>query len=96
MLREVLTIAGPTPENGISGPAVKEWCIDTAAVDPLTKSMLVSCEDGWLHRWSMVSNSFTQRIRLTSGIAESYTPTAIGADGAVYAINNAVLFSIAR
>jgi hypothetical protein len=28
--------------------------------------------------------------------AESYTPTAIGADGAVYAVNNAVLFSVAR
>lgn len=96
ILREVLTIAGITPENGISGPAVKEWCINTAAVDPLTKSVLANSEDGWLYRWSLVTNTFTQRIQLTSGIAESYTPTAIGADGAVYAINNAVLFSIAR
>ena len=72
MLREVLTIAGPTPESGISGPAVKEWSIDTAAVDPLTKSVLANGEDGWLHRWIMVSNSFTQRIRLTSGIAQRH------------------------
>jgi hypothetical protein len=95
IMKEVLAIAGPTFETG-STVAVKEWCINTAAVDPLTKSILVNSEDGFLYRWSLASNSFTQRIRLTSGIAESYTPTAIGADGAVYAVNNAVLFSIAK
>ena len=95
IMKEVLTIAGPTYESGTSGP-VKEWCINTAAVDPLTRSVLANSEDGYLYRWSLTSNSFTQRIRLTSGIAESYTPTAIGADGAVYAVNNAVLFSITR
>ena len=94
IMKEVLTILGPTFEAGTSGP-VKEWCINTAAVDPLTHSVLVNSEDGFLYRWSLTSNSFTQSIRLTSGIAESYTPTAIGADGAVYAVNNAVLFSIA-
>ena len=94
IMKEVLTILGPTFESGSSGP-VKEWCINTAAVDPQTQSILVNSEDGWLYRWSMPTNSFSQRIRLTSGIAESYTPTAIGADGAVYAVNNAVLFSIA-
>ncbi len=94
IMKEVLTILGPTFESGTSGP-VKEWCINTAAVDPLTRSILVNSEDGWLYRWSLLDNSFSQRIQLTSGIAESYTPTAIGADGAVYAVNNAVLFSIA-
>ena len=76
--------------------AVREWCINTAAVDPVTKSILANSEDGYLYRWDLTTNTFTQRIQLTSGIAESYTPTAIGADGAVYAINNAVLFSIGR
>lgn len=94
IMREVLTILGPTFEAGSSGP-VKEWCINTAAVDPATKSILVNSEDGFLYRWSTVTNTFTQSVRLTSGVAESYTPTAIGADGAVYAVNNAVLFSIA-
>jgi hypothetical protein len=94
VMREIFTILGPTPEAG-SSVAVKEWCINTAAIDPATKSVLANSEDGWLYRWSLVSNSFTQKIKLTSGVAESYTPTAIGADGAVYAINNAVLFSIA-
>ncbi len=93
VLREVLSILGPTPDG--AGGAVKEWCINTAAVDPLTRSVLANSEDGWLYRWDLASNSFTQRIQLTSGIAESYTPTAIGADGTVYAINNAVLFAVA-
>ena len=95
IMREVLTLLGPTYESGNSGPVV-EWCINTAAVDPFTRSVLVNSEDGYLYRWDLVTNTASQRIRLTSGIGESYTPTAIGADGAVYAVNNAVLFSIVR
>ena len=95
IMNEVLTLLGATFESGTSGP-VKEWCINTAAVDPLTKSILVNSEDGFLYRWDMVTRTATQRIRLTSGIGESYTPTAVGADGAVYAVNNAVLFSIGK
>jgi hypothetical protein len=95
IMKEVLTVLGPTFESGTSGP-VKEWCINTAAVDPLTNSILVNSEDGYLYRWDMATNRLTQRIRLTSGIGESYTPTVIGADGAVYAVNNAVLFSVAK
>ena len=95
IMNEVITILGPTFESGTSGP-VFEWCVNTVAVDPTRRSVLVNSEDGFLYRWDLPSNSITQRIRLTSGIAESYTPTAIGADGAVYAINNAVLFSIGK
>jgi hypothetical protein len=95
VMREVLTILGPTFESGTAGP-IREWCINTAAVDPLTKSVLVNSEDGYLYRWDLSSNTFTQRIQLTSGTGEAYTPTAIGADGAVYAVNNSVLFSIAK
>jgi len=58
--------------------------------------VLVNSEDGFLYRWDLVANRLSQRIQLTSGVGEAYTPTAIGADGAVYAINNAVLFSIAK
>lgn len=93
ILREVLTLLGPTREPGTAA-AVIEWCINTAAVDPLTRSILVNSEDGYLYRWDLDTHTVSQRIRLTSGVAESYTPTAIGADGAVLAINNAVLFSI--
>jgi len=95
VMAEVLTALGPTFESGTSGP-VKEWCIDTAAVDPVTRSVLVNSEDGVLYRWDLATGTFSQRIRLGSGTGESYTPTAIGADGAVYAISNAVLYSVAK
>jgi len=94
IMSEVIKIAGPTPEFG-GQPGVREWCVNLAAVDPVRRSVLVNSEDGYLYRWDLPSNGFPQRIQLTSGIAQSYTPTAIGADGTVYAINNAVLFAIA-
>jgi hypothetical protein len=95
VMKEVLTMLGPTPDPAYPG-GVKEWCINTAAVDPLTRSVLVNSEDGFLYRWDLSVNQFTERIRLNSGVAESYTPTAIGPDGAVYSINNAVLFAVGR
>jgi hypothetical protein len=60
IMREVATILGPTFESGTSGP-VKEWCINTAAVDPLTGSVLVNSEDGVLYRWDLASNRYSQR-----------------------------------
>ena len=95
VMKEILTILGPTPDPGFPG-GVTEWCINTAAVDPITRSVLANSEDGYLYRWDLASNRLSERIQLTSGIAESYTPTAIGPDGSVYAINNAVLFSVGR
>ena len=95
VMKEVLTVMGVTPDPNFPGGVV-EWCINTAAVDPATKSILVNSEDGFLYRWDLSTNTLSQKIRLTSGLGESYTPTAIGADGTVYAINNAVLFAIGR
>lgn len=95
VMKEIITLLGPTADAGYPG-GVEEWCINTAAVDPLTRSVLVNSEDGYLYRWDLSVNRFTERIRLNSGTAQSYTPTAIGADGAVYSINNAVLFSVGR
>jgi hypothetical protein len=73
---------------------VREWCINTAVVDPFTKSVLVNSEDGKLYRWDLTTNSFTESIRLTDGLLEAYTPTIIGADGTVYSINDATLFAV--
>jgi hypothetical protein len=95
VMKEVLTILGPTPDPSFPG-GVTEWCINTAAVDPFTKSILVNSEDGYLYRWDLATNTLSEKIRLTSGLGESYTPTAIGADGLVYAINNAVLFAVGK
>ena len=99
VMKEVLTIAGPTPDSefdqqpGLSD-AVREWCINNAVVDPATHSILANSEDGNLYRWDLDTNTFSQVIRLTSGIGEAYTPTLIGQDGTVYAINNATLFAV--
>jgi len=93
VMKEVITILGPTPDAGPPG-AVREWCVNTAAVDPFTNSVLVNSEDGNLYRWHLPSNTFTEHITLNPGVAQSYTPTAIGPDGRVYAINNAFIHSI--
>ncbi len=95
VMKEVLTVLGPTPDPNFPG-GVTEWCINTAAVDPFTRSILVNSEDGYLYRWDLATNTLSQKIRLTSGLGESYTPTAIGADGLVYAINNAILFAVGK
>jgi len=94
VMNEVLTILGPTPNTGL--PGVREWCINTAAVDPATKSILANNEDGNLYRWDLTSNSLSQTATLTSGLGEAYTPTLIGVDGTVYAINNAILFAVGQ
>jgi hypothetical protein len=91
-------IAGPTPAPDWLDPqhpnAVREWCINTAVVDPATKSILVNNEDGTLYRWDLATNALTQHIVFNNGIGEAYTPTIVGPDGAVYAINNAVLYNV--
>jgi hypothetical protein len=95
VMQEVVTMLGPTPDPAARG-GVKEWCINSAAVDPATSSVLVNSEDGILYRWDLSSNQLSQQIRLTNGLGEAYTPTAVGADGAVYAISNATLFVVGR
>jgi hypothetical protein len=95
VMKEVLTILGPTPDPDVPG-GVKEWCINSGAVDPLTHSVLVTSEDGVLYRWDLATNQLSQQIRLTDGLGQAYTPTAIGADGAVYAIASSTLFVVAQ
>jgi hypothetical protein len=98
-MKEILTIAGPTPDEDFRPAhpnAVREWCINTAAIDPASKSALVNNEDGKMYRWNLASNSLTETVTLTPGVGEAYTPTLIGVDGTVFAINNATLFAIGQ
>ena len=98
-MKEILTIAGPTPDDEFIGShpnAVREWCINTAAVDPFTQSVLANNEDGKLYRWDLTSNTLIQTSTLTTGLGEAYTPTIVGVDGIVFAINNATLFAVGR
>jgi hypothetical protein len=55
---------------------------------------MVNSEDGHLYRWDLTTNTLSQSIPLSGGIGEAYTPTLIGADGTVYAINDAVLSAV--
>ena len=94
VMNPVLSILGPTPEEG--GQGVREWCINAAAVDPATDSVLVNSEDGTIYRWNLSTNSFTQKVHLAPPTGEAYTPTLIGGDGTVYAINNATLWAVGQ
>src|SRR5579872_719761 len=95
VMKEVITILGVTPDTPPAG-AVREWCINSAVIDPANKSAIVNSEDGVVYRWDFTTNSFTQSVRLTAGVAEAYTPTLIGPDGTAYAINDATLFAVGQ
>lgn len=92
VMREVLTILSPTPDGVSTGR--REWCINTMAADPFRRSMLANNEDGVLYRWDLTTNTLSQSLRLNTGLGQAYTPTLVGADGAVYAISNATLYSV--
>jgi autotransporter-associated beta strand protein len=97
IMKTVLTALGPTPDPNFDTQfpgAVHEWCINSAAVDPATDSVMVNSEDGNMYRWNLITNSLTQVVNITNGIGEAYTPTEIGPDGTVYAINDAKLWAI--
>jgi len=96
VMKEVLTIAGPTPFPGGKPGQTYEWCINTAAVDPATGSVFVPSEDGHLYRWNLKTNRFSQHILLNAPRGEAYTPTVVGPDGTVYAINNATLYAVGK
>jgi len=93
VMREVLTILGPTLDAG-SATARREWCINTMAADPQRRSILANNEDGVLYRWDLATNTLSQSVRLNTGLGQAYTPTLVGADGGVYAISNATLYAI--
>jgi len=93
VMKEVLTVVGVTPDSECPG-GVREWCINAAAVDPFTKSVMANSEDGKLYRWDLTTNTLSEVVTLSIGVGEAYTPTVIGPDGTVYAINQAVLDAV--
>jgi hypothetical protein len=92
VMREVLTILGPTQDGNTTGR--REWCINTMASDPMRNSILANNEDGRMYRWDLSTNTLAQSIQLTNGIGQAYTPTLVGADGTVFAIADATLYAI--
>ena len=98
VMKEVITIEGPTPDDeypSVPG-AVREWCINTVAIDPFNKCACVHSEDGNIYRWDFATNTFTQALNLTPQLGEAYTPSVIGVDGTVYVIANSILFAVGQ
>jgi hypothetical protein len=93
VMQTILTVLGVTPDPDFPNTpgAVREWCINSAAIDVINKCAVVNSEDGHVYRWSFVTNQLSAGLYLEPSTSEAYTPTVIGPDGAVYAINNAVL-----
>jgi hypothetical protein len=96
VMKTVQTILSPVHKPGEPAGARYEWCINSAAVDPADDSVIVNSEDGTLYRWDLARNTLAEKIRLNRPRSEAYTPTIIGPDGTVYAINNATLYAIGR
>jgi hypothetical protein len=100
VMREVISVLAPTIDEELVDATHpeprREWCVNTVAVDPRTKCAVVNNEDGICYRWDFRRNALVQPVRLTEGLSEAYTPTVIGVDGAVYAINDATLFCVGR
>ncbi len=96
-MNEVITVTGVTPDTQFLAThpnAVKEWCINSAIIDPSSKCAIVNSEDGKVYRWDFTTNSLTQAVVLTAGVGEAYTPSLVGPDGTVYVINNATIFAV--
>lgn len=95
VMKEVITILSPTADSPGS-PYLHEWCVNTAAFDPNTKSVFMNNSDGFLYRWDLAANKLSEKFNLNTGYYQSYTPTALGPDGKVYAVNNAVLMVVGK
>jgi hypothetical protein len=95
-MKAVETILSPVHVPGEPAGAVYEWCINSAVVDTADASVIANNEDGMLYRWDLATNTLAEKIRLNKPYSEPYTPTIIGPDGTVYAINNATLYAIGR
>lgn len=98
IMREVLTMIGPTADASLRSStfprAVREWCINTAAVDPATDSVFTPSEDGRTYRWNLATNSLTEWVTLGPGVGEPYVPTVIGPDGTVFTLNGGTMWAL--
>jgi hypothetical protein len=94
VMKEVETILDPHQVPGEPTGAVYEWCINTAVVDRKNKSVIANDEDGYSYRWDLTTNSLTQTLQIGPPLGQAYTPTLIGPDGNIYAINDAILYAM--
>lgn len=96
-MNPVFEVLGVTldPANTAQFPnAVKEWCINSAAVDVNGKTVVVNSEDGNVYELSLITGTLVKHIRITGGASEAYTSTIIAADGTVFGVSEAKIFAI--
>jgi hypothetical protein len=96
VMKAVQTVLAPVHPPREPRRARYEWCINSAAVDLADDSVIVNNEDGTVYRWDLARNRLAEKFHLNRPRPEAYTPTTIGPDGTVYAINNATLYAIGR
>ena len=98
VMKQVLTVTSPTEDSGyVNGgypDATREWCTNGTAVDPSSDSVFINNEDGYSYRWNLSTDTITQAVEITNGYGEPYTPTAIGPNGVIYALNGGSLFAL--
>lgn len=95
VMKEILTKVNPTHVPGQPAGVVYEWCINSAVVDAEGKAVIANAEDGNTYRWDLTDNSLKD-VSLNQPTFEAYTPTEIGPDGTIYAINDAILYAIGK
>ena len=97
-MRIVRSVIGCTPDteylSSTYPQAVREWCVNTVAVNPATMSIFAASEDGRLYRWNLAANALTECVRLGAAFGEPYVPNAIGPDGVVYTLNGGRLMAV--
>jgi len=93
-MNEVITLLGITSNvvEGLEG--VREWCVNSVAIDIPGKGAVVNSEDGHSYRWDFTSNAITDNLNLEPPTGEAYTPTLASADGIAFAVNNATVFAM--
>jgi hypothetical protein len=93
VMKEILLKTNPTQFPGAPAGVVYEWCINSAVVDAAGKAVIANAEDGNTYRWDLTTGNLTS-IGLNAPRGEAYTPTIIGPDGTIFAINDGKLYAL--